>query len=105
MLDRLATRALFWSALTVLAGVGGLLSVGSLPRLGAVLDSVMSVQVPLVDYLPTFGSAAPVLSLLSFAIALAGWRRLHLELSRRASTESAVQSHAGQLREAIRAGR
>jgi hypothetical protein len=38
------------------------------------LDSLAGVRVPFVDYLPTFVDAAPLLSLLSFAIAIAGWR-------------------------------
>lgn len=103
MLDRLATRALFWSALAALAGVGGLLSVGALPWLSALLERATSVQFPLVDYLPTFGNAAPFLSLLSFTIAIAGWRRLHQELERRASAELSAQLHASQLHEAMQA--
>jgi diguanylate cyclase (GGDEF)-like protein len=103
MLDRLATRAVFWTALAMLAGAGGLLSVGSTETFARVLDAFASTRVPLVDYLPRFGDAAPLLSVLSFGIAVAGWRRLHREVTRRALGRIEAPSHVQQLHEAMHA--
>jgi len=103
MLDRLATRALFWSALTIFAAVGGLISVGSGSLLTSVLEQLARVRVPLVDTFPSFIDAAPWLSLTAFAIAIAGWRRLHAELSLRADSEALTPAQANQLHEAMHA--
>ena len=87
----------------MIAGAGGLLSVGANALLARSLDGLAGVRVPFVDYLPTFVDAAPLLSLLSFAIAIAGWRRLHRELSRRAIGDRATQDRVLQLHEAMHA--
>ena len=103
MLDRLATRALFWGTLAIFAGVGGLLSVGSGTLMTGALEVLSRVRVPLVDTTPTFIDVAPLLSLIAFAIAIAGWRRLHAELSRRSRSELVVHARASQLHEAMHA--
>jgi diguanylate cyclase (GGDEF)-like protein len=103
MLDRLATRALFWTTLALLAGAGGLLSVGSTETFARVLDAFAATRLPLIDYLPRLGDAAPLLSLLSFGIAVAGWRGLHREVTRRALGAGETTSHVQQLHEAMHA--
>jgi diguanylate cyclase (GGDEF)-like protein len=102
MLDRLATRALFWGALAIFAGAGGLLSVGTSPHVAsALLVNVPSAPTQGLLALPTFGQAAPFLSLAAFAIALYGWRLLSREVSRNAQAQPTASLHAVQLRDAM----
>ncbi|MBL0171375.1 MAG: diguanylate cyclase [Gemmatimonadaceae bacterium] len=93
MLDRLATRALFWSALAIFAAVGGLLSVGAdypsaLSALGVTIPAVQTGGI-----LPSFADAAPFLSLAAFAIAIAGWRLLHRAATPLASGHGHKDAH------------
>jgi diguanylate cyclase (GGDEF)-like protein len=104
MLDRLATRALFWGAIAILSGAGGLLSVGALPLFGQspISEWANPLHAP-AGWLPTFGEAAPFLSLAAFAIALAGWRLLHREVTRRNGTDRLQHDRVRQLHEAMQA--
>lgn len=102
MLDRLAMRALFWSALAIIAGAGGLLSVGAAPLFAFAPAGGMTAQLPeLVSILPTFGEAAPFLSLAAFALAVAGWRMLNREVQRRKANDQIVHTRVRQWQEAM----
>jgi len=103
MLDRLAMRALFWIALAVFAGAGGLLSMGASWHSAVPVLSDAIGALPAQRLLPTFGQAAPFLSLASLAIALMGWRLLHRELMTRAASDKENEIRARQLQEAMQA--
>ena len=81
MLDRLATRAMFWCALTVFAAAGGLLSVGGDVPLVLAETGLTMPRTTLATVLPSFSDAAPFLSLSAFAMAIAGWRLLRRALT------------------------
>jgi diguanylate cyclase (GGDEF)-like protein len=69
MLERLATRVFFWSALTVIAAMGGVLSVGAdLSFVATAFGADMAIG----TLLPAFSGAATILSLAAFGLALAG---------------------------------
>ena len=104
MLDRLASRALFWGAIAILSGAGGLLSVGALPQFWqSPLSEWASPLHSTTGWLPTFGEAAPFLSLAAFAVAMAGWRLLHREVTRQAGVDQTTQDRVRQLHEAMQA--
>jgi diguanylate cyclase (GGDEF)-like protein len=104
MLDRLAMRALFWSALAIFAGAGGLLSVGtpSFATSSGLMDLAGPFQL-LPNGLPNFTQAAPFLSLASFTMALAGLALLRRELSRRTTVDPNETRRAQQLHDAMQA--
>lgn len=102
MLDRLAMRALFWSALTILAAAGGLLSVGTAPLYAIEASASGAKPWPeLIGLMPTFGEAAPFLSLAAFAMAIMGWRLLNREVQRRAANDHVVHTRVRQWQEAM----
>lgn len=102
MFDRLAMRALFWGALAILAGVGGLMSVGTTPLYAlspdtdptAVLSRVLGIW-------PSFVDAAPFLSLAALALAIAGWRMLNREILHRGARDHASHARMRQWQEAL----
>ena len=102
MLDRLATRAAFWTALSLSATLAGYLSVGgTLPfagSLGGGAGAMPFIELPRLTLL----ELAPWLSLASLAVAVAGWRRLHRELHRD-TTETSATLHTQQLHDAMQA--
>ena len=104
MLRRLATRTLFWGAITMLAGAGGLLSAAAFPLSG---QSAVGRLIPhpslAATLLPAFGEAAPFLSLLAFAVAFSAWRILRLDVASRGRLGTAAHRGDGQLREAMHA--
>lgn len=84
MLDRLALRSAFWTALALLSAATVLVAAGLIT-------------------LPSFVAAAPLLSALSLLLAVAGWRLLHRELLRRMQDDSLLEARVRRLQEAMQA--
>jgi diguanylate cyclase (GGDEF)-like protein len=82
MLDRIALRATFWGALTLLSAVIIFASAGTLT-------------------VPSFVSTAPFLAALAMLMAIAGWRLLHRELLHRMQDDVALRDRMRRLQEAI----
>lgn len=82
MLDRIALRATFWGALTVLSAVLIVASVDTLT-------------------IPGFVSTAPFLASLAMLMAIAGWRLVHRELLHRMQDDVAVRDRMRRLQEAM----
>ncbi|MCC6245125.1 MAG: GGDEF domain-containing protein [Gemmatimonadaceae bacterium] len=102
MLDRLATRAAFWTALSLTAALAGYVSVGgALPfanALGGGAGANALIELPRLTPI----GLAPWLSLAALTVAVAGWRRLHRELHD-PSTASNAALHTRQLHDAMQA--
>jgi diguanylate cyclase (GGDEF)-like protein len=106
MLDRLASRAAFWGALTVLATTGGLASLGEVARadsarVGTPLapPATQAVEAGFLSLL----DAAPLLSVLALGLALTGWWLLSRETARRGDDELALRQQVRRLHDAMHA--
>ncbi len=106
MLDRLASRAAFWCALTIISLTGGLLSLdGVAHAASAPVDAAIgriAVQ-PLHAGLASIVDAAPVLSFIALLLALAGWSLLRRETVRRADDHDTVREQMRRLQDAMQA--
>lgn len=106
MLDRLATRATYWGALSFLSITGGLASIGGAARVstpqGGVRFSELAMR-PLMGGLASLDEAAPFLSFAALVLALGGWWLMRRETARRGSDESALRHEMRRLQDAMHA--
>ena len=106
MLDRLATRASYWGALTVVSITGGLASLDGAARGAAAHESVHFSELamrPLMAGLSSLDEAAPFLSFAALVLALAGWWLLRRETARRGTDETALRQEMRRLQDAMNA--
>jgi diguanylate cyclase (GGDEF)-like protein len=93
MLERLATRTIFWGMLAIVAGAGGLMSLGS--AVSANAPHLLSIAAPLSvleSGFPSFTRLAPFLSFAAFTMAVVGLALLRLELRKREQVVLPVDS-------------
>lgn len=106
MFHRIATRALFWSALTVVSLACALASAGSdVAMLFAPIASLAAASglLPLAETLTRVALTAPVVSAISLAVAAAGWRLLNREIAVRDRESHALAKRAVRLHDAMQA--
>lgn len=84
MLDRLALRSAFWTALAFLSVATVMVAAGMIT-------------------MPSFVAAAPLLSAVSLLVAIAGWRLLHRELLRRMQHDAQLEQRVRRLQDAMQA--
>jgi len=106
MLDRFATRALFWAALALLSLTGGVASLSGVTRAGSQIDRRGAATVataPLLAGMTSLIDAAPFLSFAALVLALAGWSLLRRENARRGDDDLAVREQMRRLQDAMHA--
>lgn len=104
MLQRLATRATFWGALTMLSMIGAVASVGVMSRAaGPVTDfgaNVAATDAYIIS-VPTLANTSPLLSFAALILALGGWWLLQKDRARHDGTEHALREQVRRLESAI----